>query len=388
MRQNRRVTQADIAAALEVSPALVALVVGRSNSPLRNCVKEATAERIRAKALELGYRPNRAAQMTRSGRSNLIVHLSRGGYSDVASQISYQIGRMVHEAGFDLQTMDAFWRLNDGNEVIERILAFQPEGVIVSGAVGVESDFGELHRAGIPMVAPGLKLLGLPLVGYDARCAIERLTRHCLRHGRRPVLVLRAPSRKFWQIREREQGYRDALAEAGYDDVPQTVISNQTKKTCSPGIVLDPGMGNLAHPFEDGMRVGQWLLAGRPLPEALICSNDHYAIGIMTVLQRAGVRIPEDVVITGFDNLDYTTQGKAPLTSVEQPIEAFCQTSFDLLMEKMGRQTFDSDKKTRTLLHPCRIHWRESTRCNKEEADWIEVCDKPSPSTSLAHAAA
>jgi len=388
MKQTRRVTQADIAKALGLSPALVALVVGRSNSPLRHCVKRTTAAKIQAKAAELGYRPNRAAQMTRSGRSNLIVHLSRGGYSDVASQVSYHIGRLGHEAGFSLQTMDSYWWGQDENEVIEQILAFQPEGVIVSGAAGVELDFGELHRMGVPMVAPGLQLPGLPLVGYDVRSAIVRLTRHFLQNGRKPVLVLRAPSRHFWQIVEREQGYREAMAEAGYDEVPEVDISSQTGETNGPGIVLDPGMGNLAHPFEDGMHIGQWLLKGRHRPDALICSNDHYAIGIMTALKRAGVRIPEDVALTGFDNLEYASQGQVPLTSVEQPIEAFCQTSFDLLMEKMGRQNSSSENGERVLIHPCRIHWRGSSRCGEEERDRIEICGTATFTSSRAHATA
>lgn len=390
MIQKHRVTQADIARALEVSPALVALVVGRSNSPLRHSVKKATAEKIRAKAAELGYRPNRAAQMTRSGRSNLIIHLSRGGYSDVASQISYHIGRLAHEAGFDLQTMDAFWWSGDGSEVIEHILAFQPEGVIVSGAAGVESDFEKLHRAGVPLVAPGLELPGLPLVGYDARGAVTRLTRHCLKNGREPVLVLREPSRRFWQIRARERGYHEALQEAGYDKPPQVDMLTQAWNASAPSVILDPGMGNLTHPFEDGMRVGRWLLAGRGLPDALVCSNDHYAIGIMTVLQRAGARIPEDVVITGFDNLDYATQGEVALTSVEQPVEVFCQTSFEMLMEKLGRRASRScsDEKPNPLLYPCRIHWRESTRCDEEKTDWIEDCGESRSTTTPTHAAA
>lgn len=384
MRRKRRVTQADIARALDLSPTLVALVVGRSNSPLRHCVKKSTAEKIRAKAIELGYRPNRAAQTTRSGRSNLIVHLNRGGFSDIASQVSYHVGRLVHEAGFDLQTMDSYWWGGDGKEVIMQILAFQPEGVIVSGAVGTDSDFGELHRAGIPMVAPGLDLPGLPLVGYNARSAIAKVTRHCLQNGRTPTLILRGPGRRFWQLVERERGYRDALAEAGYEDVPEVVVSGCTLKKCSPGIVLDPRMGNLVHPFEDGMEIGRWILKGRHLPDALVCSNDHYAIGIMTVLQRAGIRIPEDVVITGFDNLEYATQGRVTLTTVEQPIEAFCQTSFDLLMEKMGRQV----AKEHILIHPCRIHWRESSRCGREDSDRIEICDVSTSASTPEHAPA
>lgn len=386
MQQKRRVTQADIAQILDVSPALVALVVGRSNSPLRHSVKNATAEKIRAKAAELGYRPNRAAQMTRSGRSNLIIHLNRGGFSDVARQISYHIGRMVHKAGFNLQTLDAYWWEDEGNEAIEQVLAFQPEGLIVSGGVKTESDFWEIRRANIPMVAAGLELPGLPLVGYDARSVIARMTRHCLQNGRIPVQVLRVSARHFWQIAERERGYRDALEEAGYEELPEVNIASGVWEETGPGIIADSGMGNLAHPFEDGMCVGQWLLRSRQLPNALICSNDHYAIGIMTVLQRAGIRIPEDVVITGFDNLEYASQGSVGLTSVEQPIEAFCQTSFDLLMEKMGRQSASSGKKKHTLIHPCRIHWRESSHCSKADTDRIETFG--TPASTPGHAAA
>lgn len=389
MQKTRRVTQADIAQALDLSPALVALVVGRSASRLRYCVKKSTAERIRAKATEMGYRPNRAAQVTRSGRSNLIIHLSRGGFSDVASQVSYHVSQLVHEAGFDLQTMDSYWWAGDGKEVIEQILAFQPEGLIVSGALGTpEADFGEIHRAGIPIVAPGLKLPGLPLVGYNAGEAIGKLTLHCLEGGRTPVLVLRAPSRRFWQILDREHGYRKVMAGVGHRKLIETDMSKETWKGRRPGIIADPGMGNLVHPFEDGMNVARWLLQGRDLPDALICSNDQYAIGIMTIFQREGIRIPEDVAITGFDNLDYATQGKVALTSVEQPIASFCQTGFDMLMEKIRPSSSSPHKKRHRMIHPCRIYWRDSTRFSPSAEDHAEVCHVTSRSTlsTSAHA--
>lgn len=362
----KRVTQADIAKALDLSPATVALVVGQSNSHLRHCLREETVERIREKAREMGYHLNRAAQITRSGRSNLIVHLNRAGYSEIAALTSYHIGRLTHKAGFDYQSIDSYW-WGEGQEVPARVLSLQPEGVIVSGMVQTEMDFTPLRAARIPMVSLGLQIEGVPWVRYEVRSAVASLTRHCLCAGRHPVMILRGPGRHFWQIIERQQGFLDALREAGFSGIPEQEIHDDVWDGTSPAILRDLDQGNLFHPFNAGMRMAHLILESGCLPSALICTNDHYAIGVMTVLLREGVRIPEEVAVTGFDNLDYTTQGIVSLTSVEQPIEAICESTVGIMKKLIGKPARYS-KSAEEVVHPCRIHWRKSTDFGKRDS--------------------
>src|SRR5690606_20104663 len=118
---------------------------------------------------------------------------------------------------------------------------------------------------------------------------------------------------------------------------------------------------NLFDPFEAGMRVAQRLVEEGCLPDALVCTNDNYAFGTLTVLLKAGIAIPQETVLTGFDNLTYTTQGAVSLTTVEQPIEAMCTAAMELLKKRIGKPRPTGKTRREEIVLPCRVVWREST---------------------------
>ncbi len=340
------------------------LVVGNTHSPLRKHLNKETIRRIEEKARELGYRPNRAAQVVRRGRTNLLAHLNCSGFSELAGQTSYHIGRLVLEAGFDYQMINSYWWPGAGDSVIERILSLHPEGVIVSGALQMEIDFKKFRQVGIPVVGVGLEIPGFTWVRYNARAAIEEITRHCLQLGRKPAILLH--NLNNWQSWERRRGFMDALAAANLKPVVECSVEPRGKATLSYPAVLYAGAGGHRKGiFDFGADAARFLLEVDQLPRALICTNDNYAIGAITVLQRAGVRIPEDVAVSGFDNVGYCTQGPVTLTSVEQPVEKSCHEAVTLLKKQIGKP-LPRNEEGREYVQPCRIHWRESMPHNPE----------------------
>lgn len=359
----RRVTQADIAKALDLSPATVALVVGQSNSPLRHCLRKETVQLVLDKARELGYRPNRVAQAMQSGRSNLIVHLNCGGYSELAGQKSYHVGRFAQEAGFDYQVIDSYWWGGEGEEIIDRVLSLQPEGVVISGSPQTAMNFQPLRNAGIPLVG-ACQIPGHSWVRCDARGAVAELTRHCLRQGRIPALILHGSKRNMiLPSRERQKGFLEAVQEAGFASVPDwEITSGHPAKSQGFPAVVRGGLQERAlfDPFADGMQVARRLVEEDRVPGALVCTNDFYALGAMTVLLRAGLRIPEDVMVTGFDNLAASRLGLVSLTTVEQPVEAMCKAAVELLKKRIAEPGASVEKGPAPLL-ACQIHWRDST---------------------------
>lgn len=352
----RMPTQAKVAARAGVSQEAVSHILGGKRAHL---FSEQTRELVRKAAKSLGYQPNRAAQVMRRGRTNLILHLNCGGYTELAGLRSYHIGRLTHEAGFDYQTVDSFWWPEEGEQIINRILSARPEGVIVSGSFQVKTDFTPVLAAAIPVVGVEAKIPGCLCTYHDARGAFAEITRRCLEQNRNPALLLR--EHLTFSPQARRLGFLDALAEVGINKTPEAKLRTAPagKTPRHPVIWLHELGIQEFEPFESGMDAARLFLEKDCLPDALICTNDHYAIGVMTMLLQAGVRIPDDIAVSGYDNVTYSRQGIVPLTTVEQPIAAMCGEAIDFLTKQI-RNPSRPEKPDMESLHPCRIHWRQS----------------------------
>lgn len=363
----RRVTQSEIGKALGLSAATVGLVVGNSNSPLRARLSAETVSKIRAKAQELGYTPHKGAQMLRSGRSNLIVLLNFGGHTEIGGRRSYHVGRMVHEAGFDYQTIDAYWWVGEGRKLLDQIIDLRPRGVIVSGSMQAAVALEELIEMGIPVVSIGGYVPHIPWVRYDARAAIKELTMAAVHAGRRRLtLLLGAKSDAVaWQNMDRVEGFGDAIREAGGDapilsDDASTCASYEESDRLQSNIVYSCSRQRPFHDFEPGMDAAGQIISRDIKPDALICTNDKHAIGAMTTCSRRGVAVPGELWVTGFDNISFGTQGPVSLTSVDQRTDALCEAAFEMLMARLDRAAVaESIPEERVI--PCEIIWRDST---------------------------
>ncbi len=350
-----KVTQADIAQALNLSPTTVGLVVGAVDSPLRKRLSPETIRRVQEKAEEMGYHPNRAAQMMRRGRSNLILLLNMSGQSEIGARAAYELGRLVHEAGFEFQTVEAYWWPGDGKRFVDQVLALRPEGVIIAGSMQTKMDFARLARARVPMVSIGCEVPGIPLIRSDVRAAFRELAGHAINSGwDRLALVLKETSTN-WQLLDRLSGFNDALRDAGWAPPAEYHLGAKVPRSKGPcGMVLidNPRVGRF-EPFAGGANVAKWV--GESL-SAMICTNDHYAFGVMTHYLQNGVCIPEQIKVSGFDNLSLTTQGIAPLTTVAQPVEEICRAGMEVITQRIRGKAFRNEEAT----FPCEVIWRQS----------------------------
>lgn len=353
-------TQSDIAKALGVSVSTVALVVGNASSANRKFVNNETAKRIRQKAAELGYRPNLAASRLRKGRSNLVVFLHMGGLSELVGQRVQEVGRFVHQNNYDFLTIDAYWWIGEAAKLIDRVLSLRPEGVIISGSLQVSDfDFSIFQKLNIPIVTIDLVLPGFSCVRHDCKGAIAELTRAAL--SRTPkqtaLLLFEAPDNDTWQRKERLAGFKEAVKQSGLGEPKSVELLESPSFTMEP--VLHPTLiyypskwiscGAFAQGQQIATRVGR---AAR----TLICFNDHVAFGAVSHYVRAGIRMPEEISLTGFDNLSFSAEGLVPLTTVQLPTELMCHTAVELLFERLKKRNLPSAE----VVHPCRIVWRNS----------------------------
>lgn len=173
-----------------------------------------------------------------------------------------------------------------------------------------------IDAAGIPAVSIGCPLPGCVLVEHDNRAAQKEITSHVIRehNARRLVYLTGNVANNCPEARERLEGFKEACRE---NDIPSENIQilEKTWRTT------------------DGVETAaQWLEEEFPLPDAFICANDEMALGLTEVLQENGVRVPEDVIVTGYDNLNSAELSVPRLSTVYCDYRALNVRAFETLI--------------------------------------------------------
>ena len=176
--------------------------------------------------------------------------------------------------------------------------------IILSNQITLESVREEMVRrideAGIPAVSIGCPLPGCVMVGHDNRAAQKAVADHVIRehNARRLVYLTGNLSNGSPEGVARLEGFRDACRENHIPSENIQILEKTWRTT-------------------DGADVAaQWLEEDFPLPDAFICANDEMALGLLEALQENHIRVPEDVIVTGYDNLDSAALSCPRLTSL------------------------------------------------------------------------
>ena len=288
----------DVAKLAGVSTATVSRALNLPDS-----VDPETLARVRAAIDKLRYVPHGAARALRSRRSEMIGAVVPSFDYALYARTTSALQREADERGFALVL--ATHRYDLATEVRVTTQMVQ-HGVDAFVFVGLDHDpalYTLLDRYGRPYVLTwGVDVSGLhPSIGFDNRAATSAMTRHLIDLGHRHFGLISAPTLGNDRARERGAGVREALASAGLDLAPR-----------------DVRYGSIS--LASGASAMRELLALRPRPTAVVATNDVFAVGAMVACREAGVRIPEDVSITGVDNTDLGATQTPGLTSIRTPI--------------------------------------------------------------------
>jgi DNA-binding LacI/PurR family transcriptional regulator len=304
----RTVTIAFIAERAGVSVPTVSKVInGRSG------VGAETRARVEGLINELGYR--RPEPTSRADIMELVMH-------DLESMWGIEIIRGVervarqHHIGLVLSDFDQ--RPAESRGWVEDALARRPNCVI-SVAQLSQSQRDQLTARSIPFVVFDLAAElpdDAPYVGATNWLGGRTATRHLIELGHRRIAMISGPERVLC-CRARLDGYRSALDAAG--------------------IAVDPRLVkrvNLCH--EDGYTAARELLADRNRPTAIFTANDVQALGVYLAAREAGLRVPEDLSVVGFDDLPVVSWVDPPLTTVHQPLLEMAAVATELALA-LGR---------------------------------------------------
>ena len=306
MQSSPRVTITDVAARAGVSVATVSKVIND-----RYGVSAGTAAHVRSVIEEMGYEASLVAQSLRNHQTNVIGILV-ADLEPFSAELLKGAGDAIRGTGFELVVYSAGGRVGD-NVGWERRYLSRLSGTLIDGAVLVTPTVVDVHY-GAPVVAvdPHTGPSGQPTIDSDNLTGARLATEHLLALGHRRIAMLTGrPDLLSAQLRER--GYREALAAAG---VP---IDGQLIRVGA----YDPALSaqEAAH-----------LLALPDPPTAVFAANDLSAIATIEVAQAAGLRVPEDLSVVGFDDIPEASQSSPMLTTVKQPIRTMGERAVELLI--------------------------------------------------------
>jgi DNA-binding LacI/PurR family transcriptional regulator len=287
---SRRPTMMDVAARVGVSRQLVGLAFRNESG-----VSSSTRERIFQAASELGYSPDIAARSLRRRSSNYIGVLFNPAHS-AAVDIVEALYPAAQQRGYNL-VLSAVMETRSEGEAVAELLGYRTESVILISPGTPVAELREIAER-VPVVDIGRPLPpGICSVVRSAgNIGIARAVGHLVELGHRRIAYVFGP--ELPDSATRLQGYFDAMQ--------SNALSAQVREV--------PG----GYTEESGARAAESFLADDELPTAIICSNDHAALGLVYRLLREGVRVPEDVSVTGYDDSRIARLSFLNLTSVRQ----------------------------------------------------------------------
>ncbi len=356
-----RITQADIAKALKIARSTVATVL--SGMPGTRISSE-TAERIRATAEKMGYRPNRYAQVMKRGSSGLIGIVHCGTMSHLPRQkVAYAVKEIL-AAGYEPLLQDISWFKDSGLQACERLLDARVEGVlIVHPTLRFSQAYLDLFlKAGIPAASIGGDWLhGITRFMSDKEQGFHDLTCHLLGLGHRRLVWLGEQDSSHnrwhdsWHRRNGIAGFKRALKSC-----PEAKRNSRVHLAEIPMVALQPEELQV-DPFQPGQQAMAELLATELLPDAVLCSNDERALGALTACAEAGLQIPQELAVTGFENEPIGMAGLLPLTTVAHPTREITTNAVGTLLELVRAKCPPED---RIIKFPMQLIVRRSCGAN------------------------
>jgi DNA-binding LacI/PurR family transcriptional regulator len=285
-------------------------------------VRPATRDKVLQAIAELGYRRNPAARALVTRRSGTIGVMSSGSALFGPSSTLIAVEGAARDAGLFVSVATiAKWEVEPVSAALEHFMDQGVDGVVV---IAAHDDAVEAVRAftgRIPVVMVGPPSLPPPLhvVSGDQYAGARLAVRHLLDLGHRSVMHLAGPL-DWIDARRRIDGWRDELAAAGIE-APEPISGNWTAAR--------------------GYAVGRDLIASG-VPSAVFTANDQLALGLLRAFAEAGVRVPDDVSVVGFDDIEGSAHFYPPLTTVRQEFGTLGRTCMALLVSVLGGEDGES----------------------------------------------
>ena len=307
------VTMRDVARRAGVSTATVSRALAGSDA-----VSPEVRARVLAIAAELSYVPSRLPANLRSKSVRILSLVVGNVRNPYFPELIGGAEEAAAKAGFSLLFGDSDEDADRESAILAQLAVERVAGVAIAAASGVTDGLKAVLAVRIPVVAMDRRLPGLDVdtVTVDNEAAMYRGVRHLLDLGHRRVGLVSGPM-DVSSIRERHDGYVRALSEAGITAVPSLIRHADLREA-------------------QARTATEELLTERPTPTAFATVNNLATVGVLKALRHAGVKVPGDVSVLGFDDLLAGELIDPPLTAIAQPTYAIGRKAVELLVQRIA----------------------------------------------------
>jgi DNA-binding LacI/PurR family transcriptional regulator len=310
----RRPRLEDVAARVGMSPASVSMVLSNAPGP-----SAATRERVLAAAAELGYRPDRTASLLARRRTHLVgVQMVAG--SAFHAELVEDLYEAAERQGYDV-VLSAVTRTHDERRATETLVDFRCEALILLGPVAPAAQLAALGRQ-LPVVVIGRRVAGdgVDVVRSADADGVGQAIDHLAGLGHQAIAYVDGGRGVI--ASDRRRGYRTAMRRHRLGDHVRVIAGDHTEAA--------------------GARAARQLLDdGESLPSAVVAYNDHCALGLLDTLSRAGVEVPAEVSVVGYDDSSLSRLAHVNLTTVSQDARGQAERALAAAVERLedGRAT-------------------------------------------------
>src|SRR5271165_5608306 len=325
------VTMKDVAKASGFSPATVSIVL--NNAPLARYIAPATKKKIEETAKKLGYRPNVMARFLRSKRSNSVGVMFFDITDPYCTPVLRGIENGLYQSSYVPIFADAHNQKNRFERYLEMLLEHHVEAlIVVANWLFVDIHLlADLGKRNIPAATIGWELEGdtVSAVMVDNEAGGRLALEHLHQLGHRKIAFIRGP-KMLIDSGPRWRGVQKFANAAGIEIDPALVLQLPDS--------FDPNSG-----FEGGHRLTEELLQKKKKFTALMAFDDLTALGAIRALTKAGVSVPEQCSVIGFDDVAISGLSAPSLTTVRQPLETMGGAAVNIVMEaiKAGHENRD-----------------------------------------------
>jgi LacI family transcriptional regulator len=304
----------DVAAAAGVSMGTVSNVLNR---PER--VSAGTRARVQQAMRELGFVRNESARQLRVGRSRVLAYVMLDASNPFFTDVARGVEDVAEGADLSVFLCNSDQRGKRERSYLTRLEGQRVQGVLITPVDPDDPIFDDLAQRGTPVVIVDRARAGSMTcsVSVDDVLGGRLAADHLLDLGHERIAFVGGPER-IGQVRDRREGAWRALAAAGR--APEDLVMVRTD-----ALSVAEGRGA-------GARIAG--MSRKVRPTAAVCANDLLALGLLQECVTLGIRVPDDLAIVGYDDIDFAAAATVPLTSVRQPRRELGRTAAELLIDE------------------------------------------------------
>ena len=310
---NEAVNIREVAAKAGVSVGTVSNVLNRPE-----LVAKQTRDRVSTAIRELGFVRNESARQLRAGRSRtiglVVLDVANPFFTDLARGVEDEVSK----AGLAVILCNSDEQEDKEQRYLDLLEEHRVQGVLIT-PVGAAAALERLQRRGTPVVLLDSR------ASSHAQCSVavddvlggDMAVTHLVENGHEQIAYISGPP-AIRQVADRHEGALRALGRAGRPRDSLTVIEASAL--------------NVASGMWAGAAIAE--MPARSRPTAVFCANDLMALGVLQEMTRNRIRVPEDISIVGYDDIEFAAAAAVPLTSVRQPRLELGRTAARLLLEE------------------------------------------------------